>query len=172
MANLRLSLLSLLITATSICAAASLDIIDLLARQAPGTPQFDCHSACGSTISGARIEGYCTNSTWTSNYEKCLECALEFDIWKHYSTTIGNAAKTCGLTAVPSPAAAASSTAGPAASGSAPSGSGSRTPTPTVPATTAGTTTAATTASTAGAAAFATAVPPLVAGVLMAMAAL
>ncbi|KAK4443227.1 hypothetical protein QBC34DRAFT_417433 [Podospora aff. communis PSN243] len=170
MANIRLSLFTLLMAATSVFAAASPDITDLLARQAPGTPQFDCHSACGSTISGSRVEGHCTNETWTGNYEKCLECALEFDIWKHYSTTIGNAAKTCGLTAVPSPAAGASSTAGPSASGPAPSGSG--TPTPTAPSTTGGTTAAATTASTAGAVVFATAVPPLVAGVLMAMAAL
>ncbi|KAK0619146.1 hypothetical protein B0T14DRAFT_518642 [Immersiella caudata] len=171
MANLRLALFSLLVAATSVFAAAAPDVLDihtdLLARQAPGTPQFDCHSACGSTISGSRVQGYCTNETWTTNYENCLECALEFDIWKHYGGTIVTAAGTCGLTAVPSPAAGASSTSGPAASGS-------TTPTPTAPATSrpAQTTAAVTTSPSTAGAALATAAPALIAGILMAAAAL
>ncbi|OIW29735.1 hypothetical protein CONLIGDRAFT_631812 [Coniochaeta ligniaria NRRL 30616] len=75
----------------------------LLARQAPGTPAYDCHFNCGSTISGGRIEGHCDNATWIGYYHECLECADEFNIWQYYGNGVTAAAATCDLTAEPSP---------------------------------------------------------------------
>ncbi|KAK4099564.1 hypothetical protein N658DRAFT_498270 [Parathielavia hyrcaniae] len=75
----------------------------LLSRQAPGTPQYECHSNCGNVISGARTPDYCDDSTWVDAYEACLDCAMDFNIWRYYGSGVGNAATACGLTAVPSP---------------------------------------------------------------------
>lgn len=53
MTPLRSSLFAIL-AATAIQAASppldSLNYVALLARQAPGTPQFDCHSNCGIAL--------------------------------------------------------------------------------------------------------------------------
>ncbi|KAH8908898.1 hypothetical protein BR93DRAFT_957764 [Coniochaeta sp. PMI_546] len=76
----------------------------LLARQAPGTPKYECHFNCGSAISGGRLEGHCDNTTWVGYYQECLDCALEFDIWQYYGTGVSTAAAACGLSATPSPA--------------------------------------------------------------------
>ncbi|KAH6641086.1 hypothetical protein F5144DRAFT_562498 [Chaetomium tenue] len=108
-----LSLFSLL--AVSIANAAllentlPLDHALILSRQAPGTPQYECHSNCGNALAGGRNPAHCTNATWTGYYEACLDCALEFDIWRIYGTSVTGAASACGLSATPSPAAPASS---------------------------------------------------------------
>ncbi|EAQ86347.1 predicted protein [Chaetomium globosum CBS 148.51] len=86
-----------------------LDHALILSRQAPGTPQYECHSNCGNALAGGRNPTHCTNATWTGYYDACLECALEFDIWRIYGTGVGGAASACGLSATPSPAAPASS---------------------------------------------------------------
>ncbi|KAK3308527.1 uncharacterized protein B0T15DRAFT_524618 [Chaetomium strumarium] len=77
--------------------------IALMSRQAPGTPAYDCHFNCGSTISGGRVENHCDNSTWVELYEACLDCALDFDIWQYYSNGVTSAARACGLSPTPSP---------------------------------------------------------------------
>ncbi|KAK0652444.1 hypothetical protein B0T16DRAFT_101774 [Cercophora newfieldiana] len=171
MFTLRASVYALLLAAASLVSASPDATTDLLARQAPGTPQFECHSDCGNAIAGGRLEGHCTNATWTGFYEECLGCALEFDIWKHYGNGLTGAAAQCGLTPTPSPAPAATSGSAAAPSGSA---SGTSTPTPTAPpasGSAATTGAASTSTSTAGAPGFATAAP-LFAGMLMFAAAL
>ncbi|KAK4189126.1 hypothetical protein QBC35DRAFT_462299 [Podospora australis] len=79
------------------------------ARQAPGTPQFECHSDCGNALAGSRIANHCDNSTWVGLYEDCLDCALQFNIWRHYGNGLGNAGSACGLAATPRPSGVASS---------------------------------------------------------------
>jgi hypothetical protein len=74
----------------------------ILSRQAPGTPQFECHSNCGNALAGGRDPAHCTNATWTGYYEACLDCALGFDIWRIYGTGVSSAASACGLSATPS----------------------------------------------------------------------
>ncbi|KAK3995010.1 hypothetical protein QBC44DRAFT_366887 [Cladorrhinum sp. PSN332] len=111
------SSLSLIVAlaATAIQGSLLEDNALILARQAPGTPQFQCHSDCGSAIAGGRLPAHCDNSTWVGLYEACLSCAQSFDIWKLYGQGVGKAATACSLTASPSPSGAASA----AASGSA-----------------------------------------------------
>ncbi|RVX71561.1 hypothetical protein B0A52_05133 [Exophiala mesophila] len=77
------------------------DIVPLHKRQAPGTPQYDCHADCGGVISVSRTENYCESANFTSGLEACLECALEFDIWRYYGDSVSTAAEGCGLEAVP-----------------------------------------------------------------------
>ncbi|KAB5563151.1 hypothetical protein GE09DRAFT_1275055 [Coniochaeta sp. 2T2.1] len=73
----------------------------LLARQAPGSPKFECHSACGSVITGGRVEGHCDDSTWVANYKECLTCAQAENIWQFYGNSVGSAGTACGLSTVP-----------------------------------------------------------------------
>ncbi|KAK5064694.1 hypothetical protein LTR84_000528 [Exophiala bonariae] len=125
---MRLSILALTAVAATASATASLSLRDteaLLRRQAPGTPQYDCHANCGGVITIARTENYCDNSTFTTELEACLECALEFNIWQYYGESVGAAAERCGLDATPVAAANATSTNGTASttSSSAPTGS-------------------------------------------------
>ncbi|KAK5654908.1 hypothetical protein OQA88_6664 [Cercophora sp. LCS_1] len=154
MANFRLSFLLTALAAVAVQATAEGDNLALLQRQAPGTPKYECHSNCGNALAGGRLAGHCDNSTWTGLYEACLDCALEFDIWQHYSNGLTTAASACGLTPTPDPAddveetGSASGSAAPTpsgASGSAAAPSTTAPPTTTPPA-------AATTAATAGAA--------------------
>ncbi|KAK1764419.1 hypothetical protein QBC33DRAFT_622084 [Phialemonium atrogriseum] len=97
------------------------DLAELQARQAPGTPEYQCHSDCGYAILGADDAGYCTNSTWLGLLDDCLECANKFNIWRYYGNGVTGAAKGCGLDAVPSPsggeAPPSSTAAGPTSSG-------------------------------------------------------
>ncbi|KAB5575656.1 hypothetical protein GE09DRAFT_599886 [Coniochaeta sp. 2T2.1] len=85
----------------------------LLARQAPGSPKFECHSACGSVITGGRVEGHCDDSTWVANYQECLTCAQVENIWQFYGNSVGSAGTACGLSTVPAaePAAETSTSA-------------------------------------------------------------
>nr|CDP25683.1 Putative protein of unknown function [Podospora anserina S mat+] len=107
MRGLQFSVLVSAFTATAVQAAVSpqdnVDVAALLARQAPGTPQFECHSDCGSALGGSRSGRHCDNSTWVELFEDCLECANQFNIWRHYGNGLTAAAEACGLSAVPSP---------------------------------------------------------------------
>ncbi|KAF6793364.1 hypothetical protein CSOJ01_13969 [Colletotrichum sojae] len=78
-----------------------LPVVPLHARQEVSGPKRECHEDCGYTIQGARMDEYCTNSTWTDLFEGCLECASEFDIWQYYGDSVTKAADTCDLDATP-----------------------------------------------------------------------
>ncbi|KAM0327108.1 hypothetical protein ACHAQA_006236 [Verticillium albo-atrum] len=83
-----------------------LDIVPLEARQATGE-KFACHEDCGYAILGsANGDAHCTNSTWLTLLDECLECANEFDIWQHYGNGVEKGAEACDLEAVPVAAAA------------------------------------------------------------------
>ncbi|GAB1314486.1 hypothetical protein MFIFM68171_04696 [Madurella fahalii] len=103
----------------------------LMGRQMPGTPLYECHENCGNTIRLGRDPNPCDNNDWVSAYEACLECALEFDIWRIYSTGVTRVAESCGLSPSPVPA---SST--PTSTSTSASGSGSAAPSETSAATT------------------------------------
>ncbi|KEF61236.1 uncharacterized protein A1O9_02801 [Exophiala aquamarina CBS 119918] len=145
-----LSLVAILTASVSAVVAAGSssypDTAALLRRQAPGTPQYDCHANCGGVITIARTENYCENSTFTTELEACLDCALEYDIWQYYGESVAAAAEGCGLDATPVAAAnattngTASATGSSSVAGSTTSGSGGAT-------TTAATTVSATAAS-------------------------
>ncbi|RKU46371.1 hypothetical protein DL546_003350 [Coniochaeta pulveracea] len=75
----------------------------LLSRQAPGTPAYDCHYNCGTAITLGKDGAHCTNTTWQNLYQECLECALDFDIWKYYGGSLTGFASACGLSTIPSP---------------------------------------------------------------------
>ncbi|QKX64498.1 uncharacterized protein TRUGW13939_11673 [Talaromyces rugulosus] len=87
---------------------------------APGTPLYECHANCGNAILISRTDNYCSNSTFTSGLEACLECALTEDIWQYYGDEVASAAKTCSDSATPSPSSASAATAtGPGSTGTA-----------------------------------------------------
>lgn len=116
----------------------------LLKRQEPGSPAYDCHSACGSKISplfmlasrltpssGAAITlsrgaDPCNNATFVTNYNSCLKCAGpgNVNIWRYYGGTLSTAGAKCGLETEPaaggneSAASSSSSSATPVASSS------------------------------------------------------
>merc|ERR1711964_496746 len=75
------------------------DVVPLEKRQAPGTPQYECHADCGGVITIARTPEYCESSNFTSSLEACLECAEEYDIWRYYGESVSAAAESCGLEA-------------------------------------------------------------------------
>ncbi|KAJ9161228.1 hypothetical protein NKR19_g2499 [Coniochaeta hoffmannii] len=85
----------------------------LLARQAPGTPKYECHANCGAAITGGRVSGYCSNSTWLDAYNYCLSCAEEFDIWQYYGSSVGAAGTACGLSTEAPSSPSSTSTDGP-----------------------------------------------------------
>lgn len=81
-----------------------------------------CHADCGYTILDATLADHCTNSTWIGLLDDCLDCALQYDIWKDYGDSVGKAAEGCGLSAEPEqPGTASSSSAAPSATSTAPS---------------------------------------------------
>ncbi|PNH58599.1 hypothetical protein VD0002_g8929 [Verticillium dahliae] len=101
---------ALLVSSSVAAASASLaprwdwpDAMPIEARQEPGTPRFQCHEDCGTTISLSRVEGYCTNAEWRGRYDACMICANTEGIWQFYRNAITPAAAACGLTAEPSP---------------------------------------------------------------------
>ncbi|KAL5336420.1 hypothetical protein BJX70DRAFT_284227 [Aspergillus crustosus] len=77
------------------------DFVPLHKRQAPGTPQYECHANCGGIITASRTEGYCDSSDFESLLSSCLNCALEYDIWRYYGNSVSAAAEECGLDATP-----------------------------------------------------------------------
>ncbi|KAF4548212.1 Hypothetical protein D9617_30g011160 [Elsinoe fawcettii] len=91
----------------------------LLKRQAPGTPQYDCHAACGAVITASRTDGFCDTDSFKTNFDSCMDCALVYNIWQYYGASVGRAATTCGLEANPVPATAATTTSASSASSAA-----------------------------------------------------
>jgi hypothetical protein len=43
----------------------------------------------------------CSDGEWNEQYQSCLDCALEFDIWRYYGGGLGAAAEECGLPTTP-----------------------------------------------------------------------
>ncbi|KAE8153539.1 hypothetical protein BDV25DRAFT_136832 [Aspergillus avenaceus] len=97
------------------------DFVPLHRRQDPGTPEYDCHANCGGVIVTARKENYCDTDTFKTELSDCLSCALEYDIWKYYGTSVTKAAKECGVDATPSPAESSSTSTSESTSTSVPS---------------------------------------------------
>lgn len=60
----------------------------------------------GLLITLGRTAGYCSNAEWNQRYGRCMSCANTYNIWQYYGTSVTSLAKTCGLTASPSPSAA------------------------------------------------------------------
>ncbi|SPQ21536.1 ddb02977-591a-4e59-b80e-010ec0dfe913 [Thermothielavioides terrestris] len=126
---------------------ANAELAQILGRQAPGTPEYECHSNCGNAILAGRDSNHCSNATWVGYYEACLQCALQYDIWKYYGDGVTSAASACGLNPTPSPSGDAGSTVVPSTSATA-----------SVP--TSGTTTAQGAATTAASSGIAITAPP------------
>ncbi|KAF2462019.1 hypothetical protein BDY21DRAFT_360029 [Lineolata rhizophorae] len=77
--------------------------VPMAKRQAPGTPEYECHADCGGIITMSREDGYCEDPEFEPTLESCLECALEMDIWQYYGDSVSEAAEGCGVDATPSP---------------------------------------------------------------------
>ncbi|KAJ5990947.1 hypothetical protein N7499_011492 [Penicillium canescens] len=99
--------------------------LTLLSKRAditPGSPLYNCHEACGEVILISQTTDYCSNSTFTTDLNSCLKCALTYNIWQYYGDDVKSAAKTCSDDATPSSSSAtsnASSTAATVTTGSA-----------------------------------------------------
>ncbi|TKX21220.1 hypothetical protein C1H76_6761 [Elsinoe australis] len=104
---------TLFLVVGAVVAAASEDnyFARLLKRQQPGTPQYDCHAACGGVITASRTEGFCNNDTFKANFDSCMDCAQVYGIWQYYGTTVSRAAATCNLEINLTPAPASSTSA-------------------------------------------------------------
>lgn len=57
----------------------------------------------GYALQGSSESGYCDDEEWLALFNGCLECALEYDIWRHYGGGLTPAAEACGLDATPVP---------------------------------------------------------------------
>lgn len=55
----------------------------------------------GGIITAARTDGYCDADDFKTELTDCLNCAVEFDIWKYYGSSVSKAATACGLDATP-----------------------------------------------------------------------
>ncbi|KAJ5598668.1 hypothetical protein N7537_008752 [Penicillium hordei] len=77
------------------------DFVPLHRRQDPGTPAYECHANCGGIITASRTDGYCDANDFKTELTDCLNCAVEFDIWKYYGGSVSKAATACGLDATP-----------------------------------------------------------------------
>ncbi|CRL21628.1 unnamed protein product [Penicillium camemberti] len=77
------------------------DFVPLHRRQDPGTPAYECHANCGGVITAGRTDGYCDTDDFKTELTDCLNCAVEFDIWKYYGGSVSKAATACGLDATP-----------------------------------------------------------------------
>ncbi|KAL2829183.1 hypothetical protein BDW59DRAFT_37503 [Aspergillus cavernicola] len=88
------------------------DFVPLHRRQEPGTPQYECHANCGGVITASRSEGFCDDSDFVSMLSDCLDCAVEYDIWRYYGSSVSAAAEECGLDGTPiEPSSSSTSTA-------------------------------------------------------------
>ncbi|KAJ4520154.1 hypothetical protein HRR83_002119 [Exophiala dermatitidis] len=85
------------------------DAVPLHRRQEPGTPEYECHANCGGVIVDGRQENYCTSEDYKTKLAACLDCALPYDIWQYYGTSVTKAAQACGDDATPHPGTASSS---------------------------------------------------------------
>ncbi|KGO73230.1 hypothetical protein PITC_003180 [Penicillium italicum] len=88
-------------TVLSVSAFQFPDFVPLNRRQDPGTPAYECHANCGGVITAGRTDGYCDAANFKTELSDCLNCALEFDIWKYYGGSVSKAATACGLDATP-----------------------------------------------------------------------
>lgn len=68
----------------------------------------------GFALRGSSDDGYCDDSEWLELFNGCLDCALEFDIWRHYGGGLTPAAEACGLDATPKPVDGEETTTSPA----------------------------------------------------------
>lgn len=104
---LSLRYLTALVTLLTIALASTFEedwTTSLLRRQEPGTPAYDCHLNCGTAITiGREATDRCTNSTFLTDYETCLECAgpSNQDIWQLYGHTLSGYGESCGLSTTP-----------------------------------------------------------------------
>ncbi|KAE8383300.1 hypothetical protein BDV26DRAFT_252060 [Aspergillus bertholletiae] len=87
------------------------DFVPLHRRQDPGTPEYNCHASCGGVITAARKDGYCDTDTFKTELSDCLHCALQYNIWKWYGSSVSKAATACGVDATPIEASSTTSTA-------------------------------------------------------------
>lgn len=55
----------------------------------------------GGVITAGRTDGYCDTDDFKTKLTDCLNCAVEFDIWKYYGGSVSKAATACGLDATP-----------------------------------------------------------------------
>ncbi|KAM3546953.1 hypothetical protein ARSEF1564_000266 [Beauveria bassiana] len=102
-------------SAVSLASAGSIGFefpasVPLSKRQTSG-PAYECHANCGYAIQDSAKEGYCSDAKWKSLLSNCLDCALTYDIWKHYGTKVGAAAEECGFESTPKPSGGAGSAA-------------------------------------------------------------
>ncbi|KAL4761046.1 uncharacterized protein BDW70DRAFT_54494 [Aspergillus foveolatus] len=96
-----ISVVSVACIVVSVAAFQYPDFVPLSKRQAPGTPEYECHANCGGIITASRSDGYCDSSNFKSMLSDCLDCALVYDIWKYYGNSVSSAAENCGLDATP-----------------------------------------------------------------------
>ena len=80
-------------TLTAVCLASSSNVIIYA----------DCLGA-GNAILKVRAADVCDDKEWQGLLESCLDCALEYDIWRYYGGELEPAAKQCGIDATPKPA--------------------------------------------------------------------
>ncbi|GME34460.1 hypothetical protein N7487_012131 [Neofusicoccum parvum] len=114
-------------TATIACALPLLaaafefpDFVPLHKRQEPGTPAYECHANCGGVITLSRTDGFCDTSDFTTKFNACMACAVEYDIWQYYGSSVTRAANTCGVEVnLSSSASAETTTAAPSTSAAA-----------------------------------------------------
>ena len=73
---------------TAATADADLKVFaSLLKRQAPGSPEYNCHDNCGQAIIQARSSpSYCTDNIFLTDYKNCLQCSGpdNVNIWSMY----------------------------------------------------------------------------------------
>ncbi|KAJ5784018.1 uncharacterized protein N7518_009695 [Penicillium psychrosexuale] len=97
-------LVNLAALACAVISASAFDFpefVPLHRRQEAGTPAYECHANCGGVIVDGRTDGYCDTDDFTTELAACLECAVEYDIWQYYGTSVSKAATACGLDATP-----------------------------------------------------------------------
>ncbi|KAJ5693200.1 hypothetical protein N7462_002623 [Penicillium macrosclerotiorum] len=99
------------IVSSALTAQLPNSVLDKREDITPGSPLYNCHEACGEVILISQSDDYCDNSTFTSDLESCLECALTYNIWKYYGSEVKSAAKECNDDATPSASSASSAIA-------------------------------------------------------------
>ncbi|KAF2014868.1 hypothetical protein BU24DRAFT_451802 [Aaosphaeria arxii CBS 175.79] len=76
---------------------------NLLKRQEPGTPAYNCHDNCGLAITLSRQDGSCENNRFLSAYGNCIQCSGpdNYNIWRYYGGTLTTAGGKCNLPTEP-----------------------------------------------------------------------
>ncbi|KAF1950747.1 hypothetical protein CC80DRAFT_598005 [Byssothecium circinans] len=77
---------------------------NLLKRQEPGSPAYNCHNNCGTAITISKSDAnVCSNEAFKSGYANCLQCAGpdNFNIWRIYGRTLTPVGSKCGLSTTP-----------------------------------------------------------------------